>query len=229
MAAALAIQSQPASRAETSRSGESKTTTHDDGLSAFMSVRARLFGIAYRMLGSAAEAEDVVQDVWLRWQTTDRSVVRDAAAFLATTATRLAINVMQSARARRETCVGPWPSEPIDTRGGPWLAAERDQALACGVRMLLERLTPTERAAYILREAFDYTYRDIASVLRLEEANARQVLTRARQHVANGRRMSANSTEGRRLLDAFIAATQTGNIARLEGILSVGCRRCLHA
>src|SRR5258708_7528148 len=114
MAAALAIQSQPALRAETSRSGESKTRTHDDGLSAFMSVRPRLFGIAYRMVGSAAEAEDIVQDVWLRWQTTDRSVVRDAAAFLATTATRLAINVMQSARARRETCVGPWQPEPVD-------------------------------------------------------------------------------------------------------------------
>jgi RNA polymerase sigma factor (sigma-70 family) len=224
MAAALASQSEPASKAETSRSGESKTRTHDNGLSAFMSVRPRLFGIAYRMLGSPAEAEDVVQDVWLRWQTTDRSVVRDAAAFLATTATRLAINVMQSARARRETCVGPWPSEPVDTSGDPWLAVERDQTLACGVRMLLETLTPTERAAYILREAFDYAYRDIASVLRLEEANARQVVTRARQHVATGRRMSANSPEGQRLLDAFVAAIQSGDIARLEGILGVGCR-----
>jgi len=197
----------------------------DDGLSAFLSARPRLFGIAYRMLGSAADAEDVVQDVWLRWQTTDRSVVRDATAFLATTATRLAINVMQSARARRETSVGHWQSEPVDTKGDPWLAAERDQALACGVRMLLEKLTPTERAAYILREAFDYAYRDIASVLRLAEANARQVVTRARQRVANGRRMSPNSIAGRPLLDAFIAAIQAGDIARLEGILGVGRRR----
>jgi RNA polymerase sigma factor (sigma-70 family) len=225
MTAALAIQSQPASRAETSPSGESNTRTHDDGLSAFMIVRPRLFGIAYRMLGSAAEAEDVVQDVWLRWQTTDRSMIRDAAAFLATTATRLAINVMQSARARRETYVGSWPSEPVDTRGDHGLAAERDQALARGVRMLLEKLTPTERAAYILREAFDYTYRDIANALRLEEANARQVVTRARQHVANGRRVSTNATEGRRLFAVVIAAIRTGDIARLEGILGVGCRR----
>src|SRR5262245_52665974 len=89
-------------------------TCPDDGLSAFLSVRPRLFAIAYRMLGSAAEAEDVVQDVWVRWQTADRSVVRDAAAFLATTATRLAINVMQSARARRETCVESWLPEPVD-------------------------------------------------------------------------------------------------------------------
>ena len=136
------------------------------------------------MLGSAAEAEDIVQDVWLRWQTADRSLVRDAAAFLATTTTRLAINVMQSARSRRETYVGPWLPEPVDTSADPRLGAERGQALAFGILVLLEKLTPTERAAFILREAFDYPYRDIANVLRLEEANARQVVTRARQHVA---------------------------------------------
>jgi RNA polymerase sigma factor (sigma-70 family) len=220
MAAAVTGQSQRASRVETSRSGESKTRTHDDGLSAFMSVRPRLFGIAYRMLGSAAEAEDVVQDVWLRWQTTDRSVVRDAAAFLATTATRLAINVMQSARARRETYVAPWQPEPVDTSSDPWLAAERDQALACGVRMLLERLTPTERAAYILREAFGYAYRDIASVLRLAEANARQVVTRARQHIASGRATATSSTELERLLGAFIGAVHDGDVAGLEDLFA---------
>jgi RNA polymerase sigma-70 factor (ECF subfamily) len=183
-------------------------------------MRPRLFGIAYRMLGSAAEAEDVVQDVWLRWQTTDRSIVRDAAAFLATTATRLAINVMQSARARRETYDGPSHPEPVDTRIDPWLAAERDQALACGVRMLLERLTPTERAAYILREAFDYAYRDIAGVLRLAEANARQVVTRARQHIASGRTTATSSTEQERLLETFIAAAQDGDVASLEHLFA---------
>jgi DNA-directed RNA polymerase specialized sigma24 family protein len=172
------------------------------------------------MLGSAAEAEDVVQDVWLRWQTTDRSVVRDAAAFLATTATRLAINVMQSARARRETCVGPGQPEPVDTRSDPRLAAERGQALACGVRMLLEKLTPTERAAYILREAFDYAYRDIANVLRLAEANARQVVTRARQHIASAHTTAASSTEHERLLEAFIAAAQDGDVAILEDLFA---------
>jgi len=203
MTAALAIQS-----------------THDDGLSAFMSVRPRLFGIAYRMLGSAAEAEDVVQDVWLRWQTTDRSVVRDASAFLATAATRLAINVMQSARARRETCVGPWQPEPVDTSSDPWLAAERDQALACGVRMLLEKLTPTERAAYILREAFDYAYRDIANLLGLAEANARQVVTRARQRIVSGRTTATSATELERLLGAFIEAAQDAGLADLEDLFA---------
>jgi RNA polymerase sigma factor (sigma-70 family) len=183
-------------------------------------MRTRLFAIAYRMLGSAAEAEDVVQDVWLRWQATDRSVVRNAAAFLATTATRLAINVMQSARARRETYIGPWQPEPIDTSSDPGLAAERDEALACGVRMLLEKLTPTERAAYILREAFDYAYRDIASVLRLAEANARQVVTRARQHIVSDRTTATSSTEQRRLLGAFIAAAHGGDIVGLEGLFA---------
>jgi len=197
----------------------------DDGLSAFMSVRSRLFGIAYRMLGSAAEAEDVVQDVWVRWQSTDRRLVRDAPAFLATTTTRLAINVMQSARSRRETYAGPWLPEPVDTTTDPALGVERGEGLKAAILLLLEKLSPMERAAYILREAFDYAYRDIANALRLEEANARQVVTRARQHVANGRRMSANSTEGRRLLDAFIDAIHTGDIAGIEGILGVGCRR----
>src|SRR5262245_34145418 len=115
----------------------SRASTCDDGLSAFLRIRPRLFGIDYRMLGRAAESEDGVQDVWLRWQMTDRRVVRDAAAFLATTATRLAINVMQSARARRETHVGPWLPDFADASGDPRLAAEQGQALACGVRLLL--------------------------------------------------------------------------------------------
>jgi RNA polymerase sigma factor (sigma-70 family) len=207
------------------RAAESDTSTHDDGLTAFMNVRTRIFGIAYRMLGSAAEAEDVVQDVWVRWQTADRSLVRNAAAFLATSTTRLAINVIQSARSRREMPAGPWLPEPIDMTADPERGLEHGEGLEAGILLLLEKLAPTERAAYILREAFDYTYRDIASVLRLAEANARQVVTRARQHVANGRRMPANSTERQRLVDAFLAAFQAGDIASLEGLLGVGCRR----
>jgi RNA polymerase sigma factor (sigma-70 family) len=193
----------------------------DDGLSAFLTVRPRLFSIAYRMLGSAAEAEDIVQDVWLRWQMTDRTLVHDAVAFLVTAATRLAINVTQSARSRRETYAGPGVPEPVDTSADPWLEAERGEALAQAVVLLLEKLTPTERAAYILREAFGYSYREIAAVLRLEEANARQVVTRARHHIVNGRRSSANPTEQRRLLDAFNAAAQDGDVTGLEGTLRV--------
>src|SRR5262245_36986380 len=171
MTTALPVSCQPASRRENTPSD------CDDGLSAFLNVRPRLFGIAYRMLRSTAEAEDLVQDVWVRWQTTDRSVVRDAAAFLATTTTRLAINVIQSARSRHETCVGPEMPEPMDTSVGPGVSAERKEALEFAVQILLEKLSPTERAAYVLREAFDYPYRRIAGVLRLAEANTRQLVT----------------------------------------------------
>jgi RNA polymerase sigma factor (sigma-70 family) len=188
----------------------------DDGLSTFLKVRPRLFSIAYRMLRSTAEAEDIVQNVWMRWQTADRSLVRDPEAFLATAATRLAINVMQSARARRETSVEQWQPEPVDTSTDPRVAAERGQALACGVQILLQKLTPTERAAYILREAFDYAYRDIAKVLRLAETNARQVVTRARQHIASDRTTAATSTEQRLLLNELVAAAQHGDFASLE-------------
>jgi RNA polymerase sigma factor (sigma-70 family) len=206
MTTALGVPLSPSSRASTFHNATAETAApvelgaHDDGLSAFLSVRPRLFGIAYRMLGSAAEAEDIVQDVWVRWQTTDRSVVRDTAAFLATTTTRLAINVIQSARARRETYVGPWLPEPVDTSADPALGAERGEALQFAVLVLLETLSPTERAAYVLREAFDYPYRDIAGILRLEEANTRQLVTRARQQVADNRRAPVSSIEqGRRL------------------------------
>src|SRR5712691_4887189 len=135
-----------------------ETGEHDDGLSAFVPVRPRLFGIAYRMLGSAAEAEDIVQDVWLRWQSTNRSVVENPPAFLATTTTRLCINLAQSAQTRRETYIGTWLPEPVDTSSDPELGAERGETLRLAVLVLLEKLSPTERAAYILREAFDYSY-----------------------------------------------------------------------
>lgn len=192
----------------------------EDALSVFVSVRKRLFGIAYRMLGSVAEAEDVVQDVWLRWQTTDRSVVRDAPAFLATTATRLAINVAQSARVRRETYVGPWLPEPVHTGDNPSLGAERGEALEFAVLMLLEKLSPPERAAYVLREAFDYPYPEIAEILQVAEANSRQLVSRARKHVADGRRTPVSPTEQRRLLTAFVDAAQKGDLAGLEGLLA---------
>ena len=201
-------------------SSQSARADEDDGLSAFLGVRPRLFGIAYRMLRSAADAEDIVQDVWLRWQAADRRLVRDAAAFLVTATKRLAINVTQSARARRETSAGYWLPERVDTSADPGLGVERGEALELGVLVLLKKLSPTERAAYILREAFDYTYRDIANVLRLEEANARQVVTRARQHVASGHRMSADSDEQGHLLEAFIAAAQDGDVASLETVLT---------
>src|SRR5512134_1120199 len=138
MATALDVPSHTRSITDVARAG--KTNASDDGLSIFMSVRPRLFGIAFRMLREAAEAEDIVQDVWLRWQTADRSVVRNAAAFLVTTATRLTINVMQSARSRRERHVGPQIPEPVDTSADPAAAAERREGLEAGILLLLEKL-----------------------------------------------------------------------------------------
>jgi RNA polymerase sigma-70 factor (ECF subfamily) len=193
---------------------------YDDGLSAFAGLRPRLFGIAYRMLGSAAEAEDIVQDVWLRWQATDRSVVENPPAFLATTTTRMCINFAQSARSRRETYVGPWLPEPVDTRSDPALGAERGEALGLAILMLLEKLSPAERAAYVLREAFDYSYRQIADILQMEEANTRQLASRARKHIADGRRTPVSSGEQRRLLEAFIGAAQKGDVAALEALFA---------
>jgi len=160
-----------------------------NALDSFQSVRPRLYGIANRVLRDPAEADDVVQDTWIRWQGTDRSVVRDPDAFLATSATRLAINVRQSARARREACLGPRLAEPVDHAADPALAAERSEAVELALRTLSEKLTPTERAAFVMREAFDCPYREISRVLSLSEANARQVVTRAR------RRVCQNTTE----------------------------------
>src|SRR6202008_3791709 len=193
---------------------------YDDGLSAFAGVRPRLFGIAYRMLGSAAEAEDVVQDVWLRWQSTNRKGVENPPAFLATTPPRLCINLAQSAHTRHETYVGTWLPEPVDTSGDPGLGAERSEALKLAVLLLLEKLSPTERAAYVLREAFDYSYREIADILQMEEANARQLVTRARKHVVEGRRTSVSPGEQRRLLEAFVTAAQNGDMAALEALFA---------
>lgn len=172
------------------------------------------------MLGSAAEAEDVVQDAWLRWQSTDRSVVEQPVAFLTTTTTRLALNVATSARARRETYVGPWLPEPIDTTADPSLGAQQAEALDLAVLQLLEKLTPTERAAYVLREAFDYSFAQIAEVLAVREDHARQLAARARKHLNDERRAPVADAERERLLHAFIAAAQLGDQAALERILA---------
>jgi RNA polymerase sigma-70 factor (ECF subfamily) len=189
-------------------------------LETFQAVRPRLFGIAYRMLGTATEADDVVQDAWLRWQGTDRDAVREPAAFLATTVTRLAINALESARARREVYVGPWLPEPVDTSQDPTLGAERNEALSLAVLTLLEKLTPAERAAFVLHEAFDYPYRQIAEVLEISEANARQLATRGRAHLDRERAADVPEPDRQRLLTAFIAAAQQGDLDALEAVLA---------
>jgi RNA polymerase sigma-70 factor (ECF subfamily) len=116
--------------------------------------------------------------------------------------------------------VGPWLPEPVDTSSDPALGAERGEALGLAILLLLEKLSPTERAAYVLREAFDYSYRQIADILEIEEANTRQLVSRARKHIANGRRIPASAREQQRLLEAFIEAAQKGDLAALEGLFA---------
>jgi len=150
---------------------------------------------------------------------------------LVTATTRLAITVGQSARARHETAIGLQSVEPVDTAADPSLGAERCQALALAVRTLLEKLSPCERAVYVLREAFDYPYREIAGLLALSEVNARQLVTRARRHLSGEQRRPVRPDEHQRLLDAFVAAAQTGNVATLEQLLAAdvaGCGEAAH-
>jgi RNA polymerase sigma-70 factor (ECF subfamily) len=195
-------------------------STLDDAVSVFVGLRPRLFGIAYRVLGSAVEAEDVVQEVWMRWQKTDRSVVVSPVAFLSSTTTRLAINVAQSARMRRETYIGPWLPEPVDTSNDPEVGAERAEALELALLLVLEKLSPTERAAYVLREAFDYAYADIAEILQLSVVNVRKIVSRSRKHLAADQRETVDTGAHRQLLDAFVSAARNGDVASLEALLT---------
>ncbi len=197
---------------------------HDGGLEAavevFAAQRRRLFGIAYRMLGSVADAEDIVQDTWIRWQNTDRAQVQEPAAFLATIATRLSINVLQSAHAKRETYIGPWLPEPVNTDDDPALGAERAEALQFAILLTLEKLTPTERAAYILREAFDYPYPRIAEVISSSVVSARQLVSRARAHLSSAKHVEVEPSHQRRLLEAFLVAAQKGDAQALEKLFA---------
>jgi RNA polymerase sigma-70 factor (TIGR02957 family) len=191
-----------------------------DAMTAFDAHRRRVFGIAYRMLGSVADAEDIVQETWIRWQSTDRSRVREPVAFLTTVATRLSINVLQSARVRRETYIGPWLPEPVNTEDDPALGAERAEALEFAILLVLEKLTPTERAAYILREAFDYPYPRIAEVISCTAVTARQLVSRARAHLASAKHTTVDSGAQRRLLEAFLTAAQKGDVRALESLFA---------
>lgn len=196
------------------------TDVTGEDLDQFEAVRGRLFGIAYRMLGSVSDAEDIVQEAWMRWQNTDRRKVDNPAAFLTTTTTRLAINAATSARARRESYVGPWLPEPVDTSADPALGAERAEALEMGALLLLERLPAAERAAYVLREAFGYPHKDVAEVLETSEANARQLVTRARRHLTSERSAPVDRDQHRRFVDRFLAASRDGDLAAFEQLLA---------
>jgi RNA polymerase sigma-70 factor (ECF subfamily) len=192
----------------------------EEATEVFLLVRNRLFGIACRILNSRTDAEDIVQEAWLRWQMCDRNAVLDPSAFLATTTARLCINAVQSARARHETHSQPWFPEPVDASADPVLSAERGAALEYAASMLIERLSPTERAAYVLREAFDYPYGQIAAIAGVTESNARQLVSRARKHLLAGTGPGApSSAVHKRLVQAFVAAAD-GDVTLLEQVFA---------
>ncbi|MFC8900996.1 RNA polymerase sigma-70 factor [Streptomyces cinereoruber] len=196
----------------------------DASAAEFTAHRPRMFGLAYRMLGSAEEAEDTVQDAYLRWSGADRAAIDRPAAWLATVVTRLSLNRLTSARAQREEYAGPWLPEPVLTRDGalgPLESAERRDAVSTALLVLLERLTPTERAVYVLREAFAYSHREIAGILELSEANCRQVYGRAVRRLERPEaRFAPPEEQRRRLVESFVAAAREGDLAGLERLLA---------
>jgi RNA polymerase sigma-70 factor, ECF subfamily len=185
-------------------------------------LRRHAFGVAYRMLGSVSEAEDVAQEALLRL-TRQEGPIDQPAAWITTVATRLSINVLRSARARRESYVGPWLPEPLveDPAPGPAARAELADSLSLALLVLLERLTPVERAAYLLREVFGYEYAQIAAIIERTEVNARQLVTRARKHLEASRpRFDADEAARDALLDRFLAAAEEGDLEGLEELLA---------
>ena len=186
----------------------------------FLDARPRLLRVARRVLVNPADADDIVQDAWVRWQETDRDRVREPAAFLMTTTTRLALNLGQSARMRHEASAGDWIADTIDPAADPSVGAEQCEALELALWTLLERLSPTDRAVYLLREAFDYPYPRIAQLLSLSEANVRQILSRARRRLSADARREVDAVAHRCLVDVFLAAARTGELAPLEELLA---------
>jgi len=200
-------------------------------LDAFDRHRRLLFGVAYQMLGSVADAEDAVQDTWLRWSAADRSDVADARAYLVQITTRLALDRLGSARARRESYVGPWLPEPLLTGGSPVgsgppapepdAAAELGEQVSLALLVVLETLSPAERAVFVLREVFGLPMAEVAAVLGRSEAAVRQMGHRAREHVqARQPRFDADRDAHREVTERFLAAVGGGDIEALLAALA---------
>ncbi len=185
----------------------------------FGEQRAYLFAIAYRMLGSAADADDVVQEAWLRWRSAERAAVDDPKAYLASVVTRLSIDRLRELKRRREEYVGPWLPEPLLTAAPPD-GGELAESLSLAFLALLERLSPVERAVFLLRQVFGYEYGDIAAIVGKSEANCRQQFSRAQRRVADTRPRFETTPEAQhRMLQGFLDALGSGDLGRIEGIL----------
>lgn len=196
----------------------------------FVEHRPTLLGVAYRMLGRAADAEDVVQEAWLRWTATDRAAVREPRAFLVRVTTRLAIDRLRQAQARHESYVGPWLPEPLVTDFGPAAPDTAERAVladsvSLAVLVVLESLSPLERAVFVLREAFGFPYGEIATALDRSEAAVRQLAGRARRHVDEGRpRYDVDPAERRDLTERFLTAAAGGDLGELLALLAPDAR-----
>lgn len=190
---------------------------------AFERHRPRLTGLAYRMLGSVAEAEDVVQDAWLRWHGADRDAVANDEAFLSTVVTRLSLDRLKQAHRRRETYVGPWLPEPLVEDAALSVSSPEETAhdVSVALMLALERLSPLERAAFILHDVFDMGFDEVAATLGRSEAACRQLASRARNHVqSERRRFDVSPDEGARMAEAFLAASRQGDMALLRDLLA---------
>lgn len=192
-------------------------------LATFDQHRSLLFSVAYRMLGTVADAEDMLQETFIRWQQADEEEIRSPRAFLITIISRLCINHLQSARVRREEYVGQWLPEPIvtDPANDPLSIIRVDESLSMAFLILMERLTPVERAVFLLREVFEYEYAEIAAILGQSEVNCRQILRRSRQHVSAMRpRFKVSAQKKSELLERFLRATASGDINQLIAVLA---------
>lgn len=193
-------------------------TRVDAATELFETHRPRLVRLAYRMLGSVAEAEDVVQDAWLRWQRADQSKVLEPAAYLSRTVTRLCLDIMKSARAQREVYVGTWLPEPIAEQPEEEMRADE---LTLTLMLALERLSPLERAAFLLHDVFGQPLDEIADTLDRDAAAVRQLAVRARKHVQAARpRYKVERDEGERIARAFFAASASGDLVGLRSMLA---------
>jgi RNA polymerase sigma-70 factor (ECF subfamily) len=197
--------------------------TPEDTAHVFQHYRLLLFSIAYRMLGSATDAEDIIQDAFVRWLQADGSNVQSPKAYLSTIVVRLCLDQLRSARAQREVYVGPWLPEPIATGQRPELSETVAQAesLSLAFLLLLEKLNPLERAIFLLREVFEYEYSEIAAIVEKSEANCRQIFHRAQQHLEKGRtRFSASREQQERITSRFLQASTSGDMQGLLSLLS---------
>ncbi|MFI7692349.1 RNA polymerase sigma-70 factor [Nonomuraea sp. NPDC049655] len=187
----------------------------------FEEYRPMLLGLAYRLLGSMWDAEDVVQEAWLRWEGTDRSQIREPRAFLLTVVSRLALDQLRSARVRREAYTGPWLPEPVATgETGPLDTAELRDTVSFATLHLMEKLSPPERAVFVLREAFELPYDEIAEIVGSSVANARQMHHRASVRVSQGRdRFTPTNEDHARLLTKFMEAAGGGDLDALTELL----------